>query len=329
MRIGLTFDMRAHGAGGAADDVEEEFDPPETIASIEEALRSLGHEVVRYGDGEEAVRALLAGPRPDLVFNIAEGLGAGRGREARLPAFLELIGVRYSGSDPLGLALTLDKDCAKRVVASAGVPTARWVLVRERAADHAAELAALPLPVIVKPAWEGSSKGILPDSVVEEPRDLAPVIERCLTAYRQPALVEEFIHGDEITVGVLGNRPARVLGMMRVLPRQPRQRFVYDLEVKRDWKRQVEYQCPPRLPAAQLAAVERAALAAFQAMGLCDVARVDFRVRDGVPYFLEANPLPGLSPEYGDLPMIAKAMGVPYRDLIGRILDAAVARTSR
>ena len=107
----------------APDDAEEEFDSPETIRALAATIESLGHEVELLGDGEEAIGKLVAGYRPDLVFNIAEGRGAGRCREARLPAALEIFGIPYTGSDPLTLATTLDKDCAKKLVQAAGVAT--------------------------------------------------------------------------------------------------------------------------------------------------------------------------------------------------------------
>src|SRR5262249_51573852 len=148
----------------------------------------------------------------------------------------------------------------------------------------------LAAAAIVKPAWEGSSKGIRGKCVVERPEDLVPALEGLCRDHRQPVLVEEYVEGDELTVGLLGNDPPRVLGVMRVLPQQPTARFVYSLEVKRDYLRQVRYECPARLPPARLQAVEEAALRAYRALGCRDVARVDFRMRDGVPYFLEVNP---------------------------------------
>ena len=146
-------------------------------------------------------------------------------------------------------------------------------------------------------------------------------------AYRQPVLIEQFITGEEVTVGVLGNDPPQVLGLMRVVPKQPTEHFVYSLEVKRNYEALVEYECPPRLPAGVLRALEAAALTAFDALGCRDVSRLDFRVAvDGTPYFLEANPLPGLNPITSDLSLIAKAVGLPYPELIRHIVSAAVAR---
>jgi D-alanine-D-alanine ligase len=145
-------------------------------------------------------------------------------------------------------------------------------------------------------------------------------------AYRQPILVEEFIDGDELTVGLVGNNPPRVLGVMRVLPRQKTERFVYSLEVKRDFQRLVRYECPALLSEDDYAAVEIAARRAWKALGCRDVSRIDFRLRDGVPYFLEANPLPGLSPTSGDLVLLSAELGLTYFDLISLIFQAACQR---
>src|SRR5262249_47714300 len=151
------------------------------------------------------------------------------------------------------------------------------------------------------PAWEGSSKGIRDNCLVARPEELEPAVEAVRQAHRQPALVEEFIDGDEITVGVIGNNPAQVLGIMRVMPRQPSPQFIYSLEVKRDFLRQVRYECPAQIPPTSLEAVRKAALTVYGTLGCRDVARIDFRLRDSVPYFLEVNPLPGLNPETSDL----------------------------
>lgn len=329
MRIGLTFDVKCVAGGECSlpvGDEEEEFDSPETIASLQTVLEGLGHDVLLLGDGEEMLRRLLDGPRPDLVLNIAEGRGASRSREARVPAVLEMLGIPHTGSDPLTLAVTLDKDCAKRLVRDAGVATPRWVLIEGDVDESAEDLIALPLPAIVKPAFEGSSKGVLSTSLVHGRNELFDAIARLRESYRQPLLVEEFIDGDELTVGLVGNTPTDVVGIMRVLPNDTTTPFVYSLEIKRDWQRQVRYECPARLSESDTEAVRCAALAAWKALGCRDVSRVDFRLRDGVPYFLEVNPLPGLSPTSGDLVLLAQAVGVEYPELIARIVQAAIER---
>jgi D-alanine-D-alanine ligase len=334
MKIGITYDLKGdtpsprpfrRGEGGP-DDLQEEFDSPTTIEAIAAVFRGLGHEVDQLGDGRRLLERLLAQP-PDLVFNIAEGQGVGRCREARVPAVLEMLGIPYTGSDPLTLAVTLDKDCAKRLVASAGVAVPQGLHLFP--GDDLARVLppSFSFPAIVKPAWEGSSKGIRNRCVVDRPGELAALVEALRRDYRQPVLVEEYIEGDELTVGVLGNDPPGVLGVMRVLPRQPG-RFIYSLEVKRDWERLVRYECPAQLPPEVTGAVCRSALAAHRVLGCRDVARLDFRLRDGVPYFLEVNPLPGLNPESGDLVLLAQKVGWTFPRLIETILRAALDRLS-
>ncbi len=331
MKFGLTYTARSSIKSVGAEvthleDAEEEFDSPETIAAIAAALSSLGHEVELLGDGEALVERLLAGPKPEFIFNFAEGRGISRNREAWTPSLLEVFGIPYTGSDPLTLAATLDKECAKRLVASAGIAVPRGGLIEGRPEAFAELLSGLTLPLIVKPAYEGSSKGILRRSLVESHTELWDVIAECQFHYEQPALVEEFINGDELTVGVIGNSQPEILGVMRVLPLRTDCPFIYSLEVKRDWRRQVRYETPARLSVADDAAVCGAALLAFKSLGCRDVARIDFRLRNGVPYFLEANPLPGLKPGSSDLILMAEAQGIDYRDLISRIVDAAVSR---
>jgi len=347
MLIALAFNVRLAGANGgraggsagvsaenpvfgsfvASCDPEEEFDSPATIQAMAGVVEGLGYEVDLLGEGEAMLHRLLRGPRPDLVFNIAEGAGGLRSREARVPAVLEMLGIPHTGSDPLTLAVTLDKDCAKRLVASAGVATPAWVLYEGDWDAIAPQAAALPFPVFIKPAYEGSSKGILDCCLIERLEDLPSALDQLRRACSGPVLVEEFIDGDELTVGLLGNDPPAVLGVMRVLPKNlTAGPFIYTLDVKHNYLERVEYECPARIAADDMAAVRSAALASWRALGCRDVARLDFRLRDGVAYFLEANPLPGLSPVTGDLVILARAMGVEYPELISRILQAALDR---
>jgi D-alanine-D-alanine ligase len=139
--------------------------------------------------------------------------------------------------------------------------------------------------------------------------------------------VEEFIPGEEITVGMIGNDPPQIVGIMRVVPKTRQPHFVYSLEVKRNWRELVSYECPARLPPATLERIRDAAFEVYQTLGVRDFARVDFRVApDGIPYFLEINPLPGLNPESGDIVIMAGLMGRSYENLIGAILKAALRR---
>src|SRR5262245_29249679 len=214
MKIGIAFDLKddTPPAPGLPDDWQEEFDSPETVAAIATAIRAHGHDVVELGDGRPFVERLLADP-PDLVFNIAEGRGVSRSREARVPAVCEMLGVPYTGSDPLTLAAALDKDVARRLVESVRVKVPIGATFRP--GDDLNEFTCRSYlkygPMIVKPAWEGSSKGIRGKCVVETPEEAVAAITALHHDHRQPALVEEYVAGDELTVGVVGNDPSRVL----------------------------------------------------------------------------------------------------------------------
>jgi D-alanine-D-alanine ligase len=335
MRIGITYDLKAAVPAGseAPDDFQEEFDSPATVEAIASVLRHLGYEVEKLGDGRELLERLLAYP-PDFVFNFAEGHGIGRSREARVPAVLEMLGIPYSGSDPLTLAATLDKDCAKRLVASEGVAVPKGIVVdcRLQIADCRVNgnlqsaICNLQFPVIIKPAWEGSSKGIRNKCLVHDHKELMRVVSEMLAAYQQPLLIEEYIQGDELTVGIVGNDSPAIVGVMRVLPSEPTEHFIYGLEVKRDYLRQVRYEVPARLAPAAMEAVREATVKVYRALGCRDVSRIDFRLKGNVPYFLEVNPLPGLNPESSDLVILAKLAGWTYPQLIEAILRAALKR---
>ncbi|QVL34690.1 ATP-grasp domain-containing protein [Telmatocola sphagniphila] len=337
MKIGIAFDLKpkSPAPANAPDDMYEEFDNLDTIEALAKVFRQRGHEVVSLGGGREFIEAVLKSA-PDLVFNLSEGHGISRSRESRVPAVCEMLNIPYCGSDPLTLGLALDKDLARRTVEDADVMIAPGIVLQfpeQKYDGDMSEFASmltesqLTLPVIVKPTCEGSSKGIRNKCLIKNAEDFGPTVISLWHDYKQPVLVEEFIEGHEVTVGITGNgSSAEVFGALQIVPRKPTREFVYSLEVKRDWKNQVEYASPPKLPRETLNALDNAALAAYDILGCRDFARIDFRIRDGIPYFLEANPLPGLNPDTGDICLIAQLQGVPYEALIGKILDAAIAR---
>lgn len=324
MRIGLSFDAKEDGIAppGAPDDWQEEFDSPATLAALQEGLQALGHDVALLGNGPALVRSLLE-KRPDLVFNIAEGRGTSRSREARVPAVCETLGIPCTGSDPATLSVAMDKGWTRSLVRERGVqvPQGRTVSKADESLDD------LPVPAVVKPAWEGSSKGIRSTSLVTSRSELKSRVVEMLGLYRQPVLVEEFIDGDEVTVAALGNAPWW-LGAMRVLPRTTEGPFIYSLEVKRDWENRVKYEAPAVLSAQTLAALKEASRRVLEILEVRDVARLDFRIRDGVPYFIEINPLPGLDPRTGDLCILARGHGLDHAAVLDRIVRAAIARYS-
>ena len=327
MKVGITFDLKASmpHQPGMPDDAYEEFDSPHTIEAIANVLRGLGHSVVLLGDGREFLEKVLA-EKPDFVFNFAEGHGISRSREARVPAVLEMLGIPFTGSDPFTMAVTLDKDCAKKLVAQAGVAVPRSVALDASEPIVNVPIGELAFPLVVKPAWEGSSKGIRDRCLVRDAREIADVVASLRRAHPQTILLEEHIAGDEVTVGLYGNESPQILGMMQITLNTPQEHFIYSLEIKRDFRKLVTYQCPPALPHRTLAAIEQSARTAFRVLGCRDIGRVDFRVRDGVPYFLEVNPLPGLNPDDSDLVIMAGLAGWSYERLVSTIVNEALKR---
>jgi D-alanine-D-alanine ligase len=326
MRIGLSYDLKTSVAPSTGvEDALEEYDSPETLEIIEDACQKAGHEVVRLGGGEEFLRNILR-EKVDLVFNIAEGRGESRGREAQVPAVLEMLGVPSTGSDSLTLAVCLDKPVTKTLVKAGGILTPRWFTLTDEESVRAARWDVFPFPMIIKPSFEGSSKGIRLTSLVHNVREAEAEARRIIGDYHQPAMVEEFIDGEEVTIGVIGNRYPQVVGMMRVVPKQQVEHFVYSLEVKRDYVNLVDYECPMQLPQAVLDRLEAAALAAYKTLGCRDLSRVDFRIgKDGKPSFIEINPLPGLG-TYSDLVIMTGKLGWTHAGLIQAVLDAAMER---
>ncbi|XYH99703.1 ATP-grasp domain-containing protein [Sorangium sp. So ce1128] len=333
LRVGFTYNMKrgepAAADGGAAGkagsgamyDSEAEFDSPRTIQAIASAIESYGHTVVPLEATPDLPRALTAAG-VDVVFNIAEGL-RGRGREAQVPALCELLGIPYSGSDATTLSLALDKGLTKQILRAAGIETAEWQVVttgREK-------LKPFRYPVIVKPNAEGTSKGITSASVVKDETAARAAAKQLVDRYHQPALIEEYITGREFTVGLLGERRPKVLPPMEVVFVDPPTYPVYGYEEKQTDTPRVRFECPAQLTPSELRRIEKVVRDTFAALACRDVARVDLRMtKDGRVYVIEINPLPGLTPDFSDLCVIAKVAGMDYRSLIGEIMAGCLKR---
>lgn len=324
LKVGLTYNLkRVVPKHAGDDDSEAEYDSVTTIDALARAIAADGHQVVRLEATRDVVRR-LPDVGVDVVFNLAEGI-AGRGREAAVPAMLEHLGIPFSGSEAATMAIALDKAAAKAVVAQAGVPTPRALVVSRP--DQ--PLGALRYPVIVKPNAEGSSKGVSQKSVVEDEAALRRELADQLARYQQPLLVEEFLPGREFTVGVLGDTQApRVLPPMEIVFVEPDSKHpVYAFGDKLDWSKKIRYDAPAKVSAALSAEIERVALGAWRALHCRDVARFDLRCdADGRVCFIEVNTLPGLTPGWSDLCMISEAAGLSYQALISAILAPAIAR---
>ncbi len=322
MRIGLTYDLRAdYLAMGMSEEDSAEFDAEITIASLSEALAALGHEPVRIGHLRALAERLVAGERWDAVFNICEGL-TGYAREAQVPALLEAYGIPAVFSDPLTLALTLDKAWTKRVVRDQGIPTPDFAVI-ERASDIAS--VNLCFPLFVKPVAEGSGKGVNERSKVSSAAELRAIALELLTRFEQPVIVETYLPGREFTVGITGTgEHAAVLGVMEIRATLKGTQAGYSYENKEHWEDHVTLHL---VDDAEARAAADVALAAWRALRCRDGGRVDVRNdAEGRPHFLEVNPLAGLNPAHSDLCFIANFKGLSYRDLIGLIMESFLKR---
>jgi D-alanine-D-alanine ligase len=322
MRIGLTFDLRAeYLAAGYGEEETAEFDRPDTIDAIEGALRELGHETDRIGNVRQLVPRLAQGDRWDLVFNIAEGL-RGVAREAQVPAILEAYGIPCTFSDPLVSALTLHKAMAKRVLRDLRVRTAPFAVIETD--DDLARLE-LAFPLFVKPLAEGTAKGIDGDSLVCSPEQLRRACQRVRSNYRQAALVEAYLPGREFTVGITGTGVQAVaVGTLEVVLLPNAEPHSYTYVNKERCEELCQFPLAERKWAAR---AEKLALAAWRGLECRDAGRVDLRADDrGRLHVLEVNPLPGLHPSHSDLPMLCTAVGLPYAELIRRIVASAQRR---
>ena len=319
--IGLCYDLKTDylKAGFSASEVME-FDDEETIIGLEDALFQLGHQVERVGNGRELALHLAKGDRWDLVFNIAEGL-KGRSREAQVPAVCELFAQPYTFSDPLTCALTLDKALAKRVVRDRGLPTAPFKVVSSTAEATAVSL---PMPVFLKPVAEGSSKGITGRSLVKERQQLVNTYQLLRKLFQQSVLVETFLPGREVTVGIIGNGSnSRVVGVMEVIFTGEAEAFAYTTLNKDEYLERVSYRLliDPEPLAAQ---ARHLALDVYHTLGCRDAARVDLRCdASDVLQFMEVNPLPGLHYIRSDLVIMGRLGDVTYTEIIAEIVESA------
>lgn len=330
---------------GMSPDHWDDLDSEKTIHAIQEAIESGGHQVT-FLEGDVTLYDNLRKVKPDICFNICEG-HFGDARESQAPAILEMLRIPYTGSRVLTLALTLDKPMTKRVLAYHSLPTPPFQTF-ERITE--ALDPDMQFPLFVKPSREGTGMGISAESIVNNEQELRKQLRRLFERYDQPVLVERFIDGRELTVGVVGNLTSPVAWRIPENEEAPRiskglhffppleidmsrypaeEKGVYTSRIKVDWVDEFHYLCPAPLPEEMVEELNWLTAATFRITGCQDVARVDFRLDAGdnnKPYILEINPLPGLNPSYSDLCVEAKADGWAYEQLVNRILDEAIER---
>lgn len=325
MIIGLTYDLRSdYLAMGFGEEETAEFDRAETIDALEAAIRELGHECERIGNAWRLTELLVQGRRWDLVFNIAEGL-RGIGREAQVPAILDLYDIPYTFSDPMVMSLTLHKGMTKRVIRDAGLATADFWIASNRKDAKAGHFSP---PYFVKPVAEGTGKGISSRSIVRSKADLPGICEDLISRFGQPVLIERFLSGREFTTGLAGTgAAARVIGTMEILLMENAEKSVYSYSNKEDYEQRVRYR--PVFPKTDpvVRQTEALALEAWKVLGCRDGGRMDIRCDDAErPCFIEVNPLAGLHPKHSDLPIICSLFNISYIRLIGWILDSVLER---
>ncbi len=322
--VGLTYDLKTDYEFKENDppDANAEFDHPSTINIIASAIKSQGFKVKKIGN-VDLLMDNLDKLDVDIVFNISEGL-IGRNRESQVPILLEMRDVPFVGADALSLGISLDKIMAKKIFMAEGIPTPKFFEVKP--GDSLINMDHLKFPLIVKPRFEGSSKGLSEASRVSSMDELKKQVEHIVTTYKQPALVEEFIRGEEFTVALIGNDPAEVMPIVQIKIEGKLNlddKFYTFGHIKSD---ALEYVCPAQINEKLKKRIEELALKTYNAIECLDFGRVDFRVDEkGNVYVLEINPLPSLSSE--DVFMvIAKRVGISYDEIIGKILKTAIKR---
>ncbi|MEO0300114.1 MAG: D-alanine--D-alanine ligase [candidate division WOR-3 bacterium] len=325
MKIGIAYDLKPKEVPAhLPEDIFEEFDSEITVNSLKKTIESFGFETILLGSGKDFIEKILK-EKVDFIFNIAEGFGT-RSREGHVPSVCEMLNIPYSGSDPLALSITLDKELCKRFAKSIGVRTPSFKVIKSL--KELKNFKFKDFPCVLKLKNEGSSIGLRLSSKVYSIDELKEKAKELLEKYREPVLVEKFVPGKEVTVGIIGNEKIKFFGLMEIRPKRLKEEdFLYSLEVKRNYKEEVEYIVPPEIPEEKKREIKRYVLKLFKALDLRDFSRFDFRLDENFnPYFLEINPLPGLNPETSDFPIMAYKMGLSYREIIEKILESAFER---
>ena len=312
-------------------DFYAEWDTLETISAVKKALQER-HNVTLIEANEGAFRKFQQ-LRPDIVFNLSEGL-LGPTRESQIPAILEMLDLPYTGSDPLTLGLCLDKSRAKEILSFHNIPTPQFAVLTDLKELDGLNLS---LPVVVKPLHEGSSKGIYNTSVVNTVEDLSDQVVSVLEIYGQPALVEDYLPGREFTVALLGNgEDLTVLPIVEIrfdsLP--PGVKPIYSYEAKWIWDQSANpleiFECPAQLDSILRNKIEDICCRSFRVLRCRDWCRIDVRLdKFGNPNILELNPLPGILPNPEDnscFPKAARSAGMTYTGLINSVVDIAAKR---
>jgi D-alanine-D-alanine ligase len=345
-RVALLANLKVNAPkfAGMPEDQWDDLDSEKTVTALVNAITAGGN-YCEFLEGDINLFDNLRKFKPDICFNICEG-HFGDARESQVPAMLEMLRIPYTGSKVLTLALALDKSMTKRLLTYHDLPTPPFQTM-ERADEPLS--ADLVYPLFVKPSREGTGMGVSGRSIVHNDSELRDQVAYILERYREPALVERYIDGREVTVGVVGNLQGPVARRMPDDEQSPRihagLRFfppmevnlkpfedtdiVYSNRLKVALADQLDYLCPAPIEDDMVDELNWLTAAVFRVTGALDVSRVDFRLdvqQNWKPYILEINPLPGLSPGISDLVIEAAAEGVDHTYLVNMILDTALER---
>lgn len=324
-KVALVYNLKRKNPGDPDYEREAEFDSQNTVDAISQVLQKKVGRVLCI-EANKTLAENLKAANIEVVFNIAEGSNK-RAREAQVPAICDLLGIEHTGSDATCLAITLDKAITKKLLSQDGILTPAYRLYQGGKTVEPG----LHFPVIVKPNHEGTSKGIGGKSVVSSQTELEQVAIDLWKTYREPVLCEEYIEGRELTIGLLGNSTLRVLGPMEIVFLKDAGQYpVYSFEAKNlpiSTNNVFQLECPASLGKELDRKIATFARKVYRSLGCRDVARIDFKIDSkGGIYFLEINPLPGLTPGFSDLVVMAERCGMEYESLINRILTPALQR---
>jgi D-alanine-D-alanine ligase len=321
-------------------DAGAEFDRKETIQAIQASIESDGHSTI-FIPADNNLPYALRDACPDICFNISEGLG-GDGREAQVPALLEMLRIPYTASRVEANAISLDKTMTKRIWRDRSLPIAEF---QEFTCSNEPLSRALHFPLFVKPAREGTGMGVDSGAIVYNEEQLRQRASWVINSYHQPALVEEYLPGREFTIGVMGRPDAALYSPHPDLYRKNGFHRFPTLEV--DSRCSITpgvyghhakvlnfgdegmpgILCPTNVSYDLAERMHTLAMRAHLAIGAVDISRVDMRLNaQGKPVLIEINTLPGLTPAFSDLCIITQAEGLSYRNLILEILYLGASR---
>lgn len=313
------------------DDIFAEWDSMDTINAVKNALE-MHHNVTMIEANEDAFEKFRS-TRPDIVFNIAEGFH-GIGREAQIPAMLDMLNIPYTGSDPLTLATCLNKARTKEILTYYKIPNAKFCVLENL--DDLKNFA-LEFPVLIKPVGEGSSKGIYNKNFIKSLDELKNRLEEYFPLYKQPFIAEEFLSGKEFTVAVLGNgSDTKIFPIVEInfdeLPAEAVKIYSYEAKWVYDTKANPLkiFTCPAKIDKALEEEIRKTVLRTYRVLNCKDWSRIDVRLdKNNIPNIIEVNPLPGILPDPDDnscYPKAARSENISYNEMLNLVLSAAVKR---